>query len=293
MLFSSTNLQLDIGHRTDVGRKRDQNEDCLGIYRPDRSEEVARRGTLLVVADGMGGYAAGEIASRASVETVIGAYYGDLSGGVEETLVRALRLANDRVREEANRDAARTGMGSTIVVAAIRGSDLVAANVGDARAYLVRHGRTTQISHDHSWVAEMVAEGQITLDEARYHPMRHVVTRSLGGTPEVNVELYPRIRLQESDVAILCSDGLWGAVSPEKIAQDVQSKSAQAAADMLVAAANEAGGPDNITAVVCRVLAMSVRDAARTRRQDALQLQDTQPLTHIESQSSSARGGRD
>lgn len=273
-------VDLDIGHRTDVGRRRERNEDCLGIYRPEREDEIDRRGTLLIVADGMGGYAAGEVASRTAVETVVNSYYGDLAGDVDDSLTRAIQVANEAVLEEASRSAERAGMGSTIAVAAIREGELAVANAGDSRVYLIRNGEIQQISRDHSWVAELVAVGKITPEEAKRHPMRNVVTRSLGGRPGVEVEVYPRTPLQPGDIVLLCSDGLWGMVSSEQIQRIVQSHSAQAAADALVAAANDAGGHDNITALVCRVLGDDA-DVIRSDQEGTVQLEDTQPRPQL------------
>jgi protein phosphatase len=247
-------LQLDIGQRTDVGRRREHNEDSLGVYRPDHDAALDRRGLLLLVADGMGGYAAGEVASRLAVETVSTEYYGDSWGNVEDALERALQLANEAVRDEASRNAERAGMGTTIAAAVICGGELAAANVGDSRVYLCRAGTLRQVTHDHSWVAELMAAGKITAEEAKRHPMRNVVTRSLGGRADVEVETYPRDQLRPGDVVVVCSDGLWGMIPAEQIQDIVEPLSAQAAADALVAAANEAGGHDNISAIVCRVM---------------------------------------
>lgn len=252
-------IQLDIGRRTDVGRRREHNEDCLGIYPGPgetwrNEEEALRRGTLLVVADGMGGYAAGEIASRTAVEAVINSYYDDLSGDLEESLTQALLNANRAVIQEASRDSERTGMGTTLALAVLRAGELTVSNVGDARVYLIRNSDMVQLSKDHSWVAELIAGGKITPEQARHHPMRNVVTRSLGGRPDVDVEVYPRRHLRGGDILLLCSDGLWGMVPPERIREIAEARPAQAAADALIVAANEAGGTDNITVVVCRVL---------------------------------------
>lgn len=275
-------MELDIGQRTDVGRRRDHNEDCLAIYRPEREGEAIHRGTLLVVADGMGGYAAGEIASRTAIEAVLNAYYGDLTTSLDEALTQALVLANEAVIEQASRDPGHAGMGTTMAMAAVRVGELAVVNVGDSRVYLIRGGEITQLTRDHSWVAELVAVGKITPEEARNHPMRNVITRSLGGRPHVDVDLYPRTPLQDGDVVLVCSDGLWGMVSAEHIRHIVGPLSAQAAADALVAAANEAGGHDNISAIVCRVLAAGENaDFEATEQLDAPQMQDTQPIPRV------------
>jgi PPM family protein phosphatase len=277
-------VELDIGRRTDIGRRREHNEDCLAIYHhPEFPDEVETRGTLLIVADGMGGYAAGEIASRTAVEAVLNAYYGDLSDAMADGLTRAVRYANRAVLDEANRDAERAGMGTTLALAVVWSGQLAVANVGDSRVYLIRDGRIAQISRDHSWIAELLAVGKITPEEARHHPMRNVVTRSLGGRPELEIEVYPPLKLRRGDIALVCSDGLWGMVSAEQMLQTVEARSAQAAADALVAAANEAGGHDNITAVVCRVVSVVDEEVSdQTMQMDALRLQDTQPIPIVQ-----------
>lgn len=275
-------LELDIGRRTDTGRRRQHNEDCLGIYVPQRHEEIDERGALLVVADGMGGYAAGEVASHIAVETVVDSYYEDPTAAVEESLRRAVDAANQAVLQEASRDAGRSGMGTTMAVAAILRGELTAANVGDSRVYLIRDGHASQISHDHSWVAELLAGGKITPEEARHHPQRNVITRSLGGRPDVEVEVYPRHRLRTGDVVLVCSDGLWGMVAAEQIPPIVGPLSAQAAADALIVAANQAGGHDNITAIVCRVVrAPDDEDPGQSAELEALRKQDTHPVPKV------------
>ena len=273
-------VELDIGRRTDIGRRREHNEDCLAIYHhPELEDEVESRGTLLIVADGMGGYAAGEIASRTAVEAVVNAYYGNLSDDMTEGLTRAVRYANRAVLDEANREAERRGMGTTLALAVVWAGQLAVANVGDSRVYLIREGRIAQISRDHSLVAELLAGGEITPEQARHHRMRNVVTRSLGGRPEVDIDVYPPLRLRRGDIILVCSDGLWGMLSTEQMLQIIQSHSAQAAADALVAAANEAGGHDNITAIVCRVVNMPPEDVnEQTTQIDALRSQETQPI---------------
>jgi PPM family protein phosphatase len=282
-------LQLEIGHRTDVGRRRDHNEDCLGIYRPTAAEEIAHRGTMLVVADGMGGYAAGEIASRLAVEQVVNSFYQDLTSEIDDSLIKALHNANRAVIDKANDDQEKQGMGTTMAVAVIRDEDLSVTNVGDSRVYLLRNGNLSQVSQDHSWVAQLLRAGKITPEEAKKHPMRNVVTRSLGGNLELEVEVYPPIKLQRNDVIILCSDGLWGPVSADQIQHIVQTRSPQAAADALIEAANEGGGPDNITAIVCQVVEgpsdedeFDLTEQLDTSLlQETLQLQDTQPMPRL------------
>ena len=275
-------MQFDIGHRTDVGRRRDHNEDYLGAFQPESDAEMAHRGMLLVVADGMGGYAAGEVASRTAVEAVHQAYYQDLFSDLEAAVTRALKSANESVVREASRDAERAGMGTTIAVAVIRGDELVPANVGDSRVYLLRDHRIAKLTRDHSWVAELLDAGKITPEEAQRHPMRNVVTRSLGGHADVDVQVYPRTTLQPGDTILLCSDGLWGMVPDDRITHIMETLSAQAAADALITAANEAGGHDNISAIVCRVVGeQDSEELENTEMIDLLELQDTQPIPRV------------
>ncbi|MEA2642863.1 MAG: family protein phosphatase [Chloroflexota bacterium] len=277
-------VALEIGHRTDVGRRRDHNEDCLGVYRPHLRDEIEHRGTLLAVADGMGGYAAGEVASHKAIEVIVETFYGDLDGGIESSLRRALIRANEAVREEAGKDSERAGMGTTIAVAVICDGDVIVANVGDSRVYLARGGELKQLSHDHSWVQELLEDGKITPEEAKRHPMRNVITRSLGGRPEVEPETQPRRRLQDGDTILICSDGLWGMVPADRILELVLREPVQSAADALIDAANEAGGHDNVTAVVCRILNSGYDDYDddATEQLEPFQLQDTQPIPRID-----------
>jgi serine/threonine protein phosphatase PrpC len=278
-------LKLDVGRRTDVGRRRPHNEDCLGIYPPEIDGTVPGRGKMFVVADGMGGYAAGEVASHIAVEEALNSYFNASDTAIGDSLARALQQANRAVIHEASREADHAGMGATMAVAVLLDRELYVANVGDSRVYLLHEGVLTQISRDHSWVADLVALGQITPEEALHHPRRNVVTRSIGGRPEVEVEVYPPLRLHSGDVVLLCSDGLWGMVVGDRIRTILESRSAQAAADALVAAANEAGGHDNITAVVCRVLTLpGDEEGEHTETLDAVNLSDTQPMPRLETQ---------
>ncbi|MBM2810689.1 MAG: Stp1/IreP family PP2C-type Ser/Thr phosphatase [Chloroflexi bacterium] len=275
-------LKLQIGHATDTGMRRDHNEDCLGVSR-SKNGEPDPRGTILVVADGMGGYAAGEVASNLTVTTIIDSYFGFSAGGVADGLSAALKKANQVVVEAATEDTERAGMGATAAVALVLDSELFVANVGDSRVYLIHDGELQQISHDHSWVAELVAVGKITPEEAKVHPMRNVITRSIGGRPQVEIETYPPQPLVHGDVILLCSDGLWGMVPGEQIRRIIESLPPQPAADALIAAANQAGGHDNITAIVCRILGSpeDTEDDA-TEQVDLLEVQNTEPMPQLQ-----------
>ena len=176
----SKQLQLDVAQLTDVGRKRPHNEDNMAYVIPKDTQLMAKKGALFIVADGMGGHAAGEVASEIAVDTVSSEYYKDSNDVADESLLHAIKRANTLIHQRAAENLMRTGMGTTCVSAVLRGNAAYIANVGDSRAYLVRAGQMRQISHDHSWVEEQVRAGLLTSDQARSHAQRNVITRALG-----------------------------------------------------------------------------------------------------------------
>jgi PPM family protein phosphatase len=237
-------MQVRFRGRTDVGKTRDHNEDDYGY---GEGAQVERFGALLVVCDGMGGHAAGEVASHLGVETIIAAYYGDPAENRTEALRQAFEQANARIHSEG-----RGSMGTTGVAALLHHDALHVANVGDSRGYLIRGGELRQITRDHSLVSEQVAAGVITPEQARSLYYRNVITRALGYQPEVAVDLF-RWPLQPGDVVVLCSDGLHGLVTDEEIAQIASSEPLDDAVERLVDLANERGGSDNITVLIAHV----------------------------------------
>ncbi|HZU67033.1 MAG TPA: Stp1/IreP family PP2C-type Ser/Thr phosphatase [Ktedonobacteraceae bacterium] len=250
-------LHLDVAQLTDVGRKREHNEDNMAYVIPKDPQVMAIKGALFIVADGMGGHAAGEVASEIAVDTVSNAYYQDDSDDVAFSLVQAIRRANAAIHQRAAENMLRSGMGTTCVAAVLRGNMAYIANVGDSRAYLVRSGQVRQISQDHSWVYEQVRAGLLTEDQARTHAQRNVITRSLGTQAEVEIDVFHE-QLQEGDTLVLCSDGLSGLVSDEELQRTVEQFMPQESVYHLVERANENGGPDNITAIVVRVQEVGV-----------------------------------
>jgi protein phosphatase len=237
---------LQVGSATDVGRRRDHNEDDLVTF-------VAADGsTVLVVADGMGGHKAGEVASAIAVRVL----QRDLTQpGADPTaaLRAAIEQANLEVWQEAEGDPEKSGMGTTVVAAVIVGERAYLANAGDSPAYLVRDGAAEQITHDHGLVAEQVAAGLITEEDAEHHPYRHMLTRCLGVDPSVEVEVYPPRALQPGDVLVLASDGLTEHVRRHEIAALTTATDPTQIAHGLIAVANQRGGHDNTTVVVARV----------------------------------------
>ncbi|HHY49400.1 MAG TPA: Stp1/IreP family PP2C-type Ser/Thr phosphatase, partial [Alphaproteobacteria bacterium] len=240
-------MKLRFRGRTDVGKTRDHNEDDYGY---GEGAQVERLGELLVVCDGMGGHAAGEVASHMGVETIIAAYYDDPTDDRPHALKQAFEEANARIHAEG-----RGSMGTTGVAALVYHDALHVANVGDSRGYLIRGGELRQVTRDHSLVSEQVAAGVITAEQARSLYYRNVITRALGYQPEVAVDLF-RMPLQPGDVVVLCSDGLHGLVTDEEIRQIASSEPLEAAVDHLVDLANERGGSDNITVLIAHVDAL-------------------------------------
>jgi len=240
-------MKLRQSARSDVGKTRDHNEDNFGI---GEGEPVEQMGELLVVCDGMGGHAAGEVASQIAVETILAVYYGDTGENRPQALEQAFERANAQIYARG-----QGSMGTTGVAALLHHDALHIANVGDSRAYLVRDGEIRQISRDHSFVGDQVAAGLITADQARLSPHRNVITRALGYQPEVSVDLF-RLPLQIGDIIVLSSDGMHGLVLDEEIRETVTSMPPDQAVQRLIDLANSRGGTDNITVVVTQVEAL-------------------------------------
>jgi serine/threonine protein phosphatase PrpC len=233
---------------------RELNEDYFGT--PETMEMsldlVKQKGRLYAVADGMGGHAAGEVASRQAISTLFEKYYASPAIGIIERMKEAIKAANAEVYVQASLDHAKAGMGTTLVAAILQGDDLYVANVGDSRAYLVREQSIEQVTRDHSWVNEQVQAGIITAQEAREHLYRNIITRSLGTKPDVDIDFFQR-KMQPGDVLVLCCDGLSNEVEDDEIARIVSANSAQESAQALIDLANQRGGPDNTTAIVVRI----------------------------------------
>ena len=242
-------MNLNVATLTDTGRARPHNEDSLDYHLPQDPNIINTKGAIYLVADGMGGHQAGEVASREAINLVIDQYYSDLTHDVGTSLVRAYKAANQLIYEEAQSDPAKAGMGTTLVAAAVVGRKVYIANVGDSRAYLISQGRIAQITEDHSWVQEQIRVGLLTREQARLHPQRNVVTRALGSKPSVEVDLFEG-HLADGDALLLCSDGMSGLVEDWEIEAIVREQSAQDAVRSLVAKANERGGIDNITVLM-------------------------------------------
>ncbi len=242
-------MRLEFTGLSHVGRVRKENQDAFLL--PPREAEP----WLLAVADGMGGMAGGAVASRLALEVLAREVARALEGNQPwgAALRRAVEAANREVWRRAQAEPGLRGMGTTLVAALLGGRRLVAANVGDSRAYLLRGGELRQLSEDHSLVQQEVAQGLITPEQARTHAMKNVLTRAVGADEEVEVDLFSR-ELEGGELLLLCSDGLHG-VLPDAAIREILlgTPRLEEAARRLVEAANQMGGPDNVSVVLARV----------------------------------------
>ncbi len=260
---------------TDVGRKRKHNEDA---FASDVNEG------LFIVADGMGGHAAGEVASKITVET-IGEFIAATRQKEEATwpfkynheldfnsnrLAVAIEKANERVMAAVAAQPWLKGMGTTVVAGLLNEKLLSLAHVGDSRAYLFRDGQLSRLTDDHSWVHEQVTAGILTEEEAKTHPLKNVVTRALGGGPSVSPDLQELV-FSPGDRYLFCSDGLTTMVGDDEILDTAASvKDTQGLCQKLVDMANDKGGVDNITVVVVDIV-----DPASSREESAVDAAET------------------
>jgi serine/threonine protein phosphatase PrpC len=225
---------------SDLGRQRRGNEDSYFVRSP-----------LFVVADGMGGAQAGEVASQMAVEAFDGGLPGE--GDPAGALVELIAGANRRIHRTSVQEEGRQGMGTTVTAAYVGEDDVTIAHVGDSRAYLLRRGELTRLTRDHSLVGELVERGKLTEEQAEQHPQRSVITRALGPEPDVAVdtETYPA---KDGDLFLLCSDGLTSMVPEARLAPILTGADSLAdAGRRLITAANDAGGRDNITVLLFRL----------------------------------------
>lgn len=241
-------MQITSHARSDVGRYRRLNEDCTRIV---EGRAPHSHGALFIVADGMGGHQAGEVASRIAAEQIEQVFYGS-PPPPGEALRIALERANHVVHRTAQEEALQ-GMGTTVVVAAIHKDTLHIAHVGDSRLYLWRGGTLRQMTRDHSPIEEQLEAGTLAPDEATHHPLRNVISRAIGTQPTVEVEVAAPFPLQEGDRLLLCSDGLTEHLSPEQIGPLLARHAPHQATESLIEAANRAGGSDNISVIVIQV----------------------------------------
>ncbi|HWP39174.1 MAG TPA: Stp1/IreP family PP2C-type Ser/Thr phosphatase [Gemmatimonadales bacterium] len=233
--------------RTDVGVVRSGNEDNY-LMLPDRG--------LFIVADGMGGHAAGEVASEMAVRIIareLGDFRGKSDADVAERMRAAIQRANGAIFERTLTEHDKRGMGTTATALVLNGARYLIGQVGDSRAYLLRDGRLMQLTKDHSYVQEQVDAGYLTPAQARTHPYSNVITRCVGANNEVSPDIYVGA-LRTGDSYLLASDGLTGMLEDQDLEETLkQGADPQRLVDALVAEANRRGGLDNITAIIVRI----------------------------------------
>jgi len=262
-------VRVEVFGRTDVGKARDHNEDSFVVadlttrnasLQPDvRAHEVGRRGSLFMVADGMGGAAAGEVASEMATSTVYNHMVEQWGGDQEVTeqrfayrLKEAVEIANQQIHDYAAAHLEVRGMGTTTTAAGVFEGALYLTQIGDSRGYLIRQGRIAQITKDQSLMQRLVDAGELTEEEAAVSERRNIILQALGPDPHVKVDL-TRQELRKGDVLVMCSDGLSGLVKKEEILAIVtQATDLVTACKELIEQANARGGPDNITCIVAR-----------------------------------------
>ena len=248
---------MKLAGKTDVGRVRQENQDDY------RAGELPGGAVWALVCDGMGGAKGGREASQGAcnvIEQVFQEQYAQCGAGQEGAfLKKALISANRYVFNKAAHEESLAGMGTTAVCALVRGGEATLCHAGDSRAYLCRGGKLTQLTHDHSYVQELVDCGTITEEEAEHHPQKNIITRARGGDYRLDSEFTCQ-ELQNGDLLLLCSDGLTNAVPRDQLEQLLGTGSFYALPDQLIRTANENGGPDNITALLLSVEPMEVRN---------------------------------
>ncbi|MGE5443646.1 MAG: Stp1/IreP family PP2C-type Ser/Thr phosphatase [Ignavibacteriales bacterium] len=237
---------------TDIGRRRRNNEDSfLYIELEGKGKSAAY---LLAVADGMGGHAGGEVASRCMIKVLEKCVTSNPITDVLELLRSAIKEANRSIHEMSRKNSELLSMGTTCTAMLWTGGSAYIAHVGDSRAYLVRKGETRRLTKDHTVVEQMVRSGIITPEEAGAHPERNMLIRAVGINPNVEVDLLPPIRTIPGDIFVLCSDGLTEFVREDELGDIVTLHPPDEACHVLVSIANERGGTDNITVQIAKIL---------------------------------------
>jgi serine/threonine protein phosphatase PrpC len=245
-------LSITFGNASDRGLKRTENQDCYGKFPEDDLSLATPKGQLFIVADGMGGHAAGREASRMAVDIIREIYFADQSGDIPASLEQAMEAANQRIYDRANSHGEFRGMGSTCTLLVLKDDRGYIAHVGDSRAYRITRSQIEQLTQDHSKVAEMQRLGILTKAEARNHPEKSHLLRALGIAPTVQVDIIDNIPLRPGEHFLLCTDGMTK-VEDAEIKRIVLANSPQPACQRLVELANQRGGADNITVQLIRI----------------------------------------
>lgn len=258
--MANTLLNLDVALRTDIGITRPTNEDRATSFVPQNPQVMLTKGALFVVADGLGGHTQGDVASELAVNAIRDAYYQNVNEDIAIALREAVEYANlliyqknvETFKDGTPEELLKNGMGTTCVAAVLHDDKVYVANAGDSFAYLIRPHEMKQIAEDHSWIADQVRKGLKTQAEAEAEVKRNVIVRCLGGEPTIEVYVGSD-SVQDGDILVLCTDGLWSQVSEDELRAIVEHYTPEESVARLIARANENGGIDNVAAVVVGV----------------------------------------
>jgi PPM family protein phosphatase len=245
---------IELANLTDVGCERPDNEDNYCYAEPESDEELAKRGRLVVIADGMGGQEGGQIASTLAVDAVREVFLHGEAGDPAAALMAAYQSAHSAIQNFVREHPALAGMGTTCTAAVLRDGELTFGHVGDSRLYLLRNGGIERLTRDQSYVQQMVESGVISAEEAKTHPSRNILTSALGSDSPVEADFARApIPLHASDILLFCTDGLHGLVSEEEMLEVSSQSAPREACRKLVDMAKERGGYDNITIQIVRI----------------------------------------
>lgn len=244
-----------VSFMTDTGRTRSQNQDAVFAT----EKPIGVLANLFVIADGMGGHNAGDYASKKAIDLLTHSIAGSGEQEAISAIQQGITIANEAIYEEASRDSAKAGMGTTMVVATIENHMLRVANVGDSRLYILGAGVLQQVTRDHSVIEEMVRKGEVSKEVAAHHPKRNLITRAVGAEAQVRVDFFD-VDLQNVDAVMMCSDGLTNMLEEDRI-KDIMSQdiSVEDKVEKLVEEANAAGGKDNITVLIVEAIMDEVK----------------------------------
>jgi len=249
---------LEAASLSDIGLQRANNEDSYLYWEPESDDEFRRKGRLAIVADGMGGYEGGQEASRIAVETVRHIYDRDFGSDPQQALISGFESAHECIHRYAVEHPEFHGMGTTCTALSIVEDRLHFAHIGDSRLYLIRGASITRLTRDHSYVGRLVESGIVRSEDAESHPQRHILTAALGSGRDVAPHIPDEpVRLEDGDILLLCTDGLWGLVGDQDLSRISTSNPPAEACTRLIRTALERGAPDNVTVVLLRFRSQS------------------------------------
>ncbi|MEO6490614.1 MAG: Stp1/IreP family PP2C-type Ser/Thr phosphatase [Ferruginibacter sp.] len=252
--------------KTDLGNVRTNNEDSASFFRVSDEVMVRERGFLLLVADGMGGHLAGEVASKMAVDIISEEYYKPSNDKIENLLSKAFNTANKKIFAMSSSNEKYKGMGTTCTALVIAGKSVYYAHAGDSRAYMYATNFFTRITEDHTYVQELVKNGSITAAEADTHPQRNILTNAMGTKPELRVDTGKCLQeFHTGNRLMICSDGLYDYLPDTEIGEIMGHPSIQDAVDKFIYLAKERGGMDNITVVLAEAGVINNNDLKSTR----------------------------